>query len=116
MAGRFYGWLSRHAHWDASAHVHAFVFEGDKIGHLFASVEWKALSFLSTLVLVDKYLRFLQSAFPHDIPLSGKFRHYNKDEIEAVVSGNVRYASAIVDALSRNARCVELLDMLSTKR
>lgn len=50
-AGKFYGWLSSHAHWTYKGHIKSFQFHEQRLVHLFASSEFKAKSFAACLLL-----------------------------------------------------------------
>lgn len=45
-AGRLYGWLTDHAHWEPAVHSKAFHFQRGKVGSLFASTLFKVKSLL----------------------------------------------------------------------
>jgi hypothetical protein len=61
IAGRFYGWLSDHAHWAYSAHVKAITFKDEYSGAMFASSLFKAIAYAMLLVLCEVYLRVFDS-------------------------------------------------------
>jgi hypothetical protein len=58
-AGRFYGWLSDHAHWKYDAHVKSITFKEERLAHVFASCHFKAISMAVSLVLAAILVRFL---------------------------------------------------------
>ena len=52
--GRFYWWLTSHAHWTYDAHRKSIVSSGeDEVGHMLASSYFKALSFAAMLILLN---------------------------------------------------------------
>jgi hypothetical protein len=58
-AGQFYGWLSKHAHWEYDAHIAAMGAHEGKVFHHFAGSEFKALSLIAVFSLLDAYIAAL---------------------------------------------------------
>ncbi len=56
-AGKFYGWLSSHVHWNYSGHIKSFAVDENRLAHLFASSEFKAKSIAVCLLLSIFVLR-----------------------------------------------------------
>jgi hypothetical protein len=61
LAGRLYGWLSEHAHWEFDAHRKSFELDDDGIVHIYASRRFKAASLAVSLALSTVYIVFVES-------------------------------------------------------
>ncbi|MEE8453321.1 MAG: hypothetical protein V3R90_00915 [Limibaculum sp.] len=60
-AGRFYGWLSAHAHWHFEAHGKSFAYADKYVGSILTSRSFKMLSFGALIVLTEVIERCLKA-------------------------------------------------------
>lgn len=102
-SGRFYGWLSAHAHWIPKKHVNTIQIDDGKAAHIYASVHFKMISFLSFLVLLEKYSLFWLSACAK---MGEEFGAKFKNEIEEIRSGNRKLLRHVVNSDSELASCL----------
>jgi hypothetical protein len=69
MAGRLYGWLSAHCHWEYQEHVKTLFFEDERMGALFASSKFKAVSMTLILVIAIFAIRVFAALAKNEIAI-----------------------------------------------
>jgi hypothetical protein len=115
QVGRLYGWMSRHAHWNHSAHLKAITTMNGRSAVLLSSSWFKALAYCLLIVLSDAYREMVGS-----IVFSLRQRAFNsvRSEWSGTLSGFKprRWMGRLRRRLSDSEDAVELYEIFTLSR
>lgn len=109
FAGKLYGWLSEHAHWDFDGHKKSVITRGKGYGHLFASTYFKAVVFCVMILFVQICFECLWTMLPSELRVTVMAEKITPHEIRAEAT---RWLNEILSCDPDDEDLSELASML----